>query len=45
MNAAEEALKQDQMLQSGCALDILQEKDVIEVESVFEKEHLSNLFS
>ena len=45
MDAAEEVLKQDQMFQSGCALDILKEADVIELESGFQKELRSKLFS
>lgn len=36
LDAAEEALKQNQMLQPGCALDILQNADVFELENGFE---------
>lgn len=45
MDAAQEVLERDQMLQSGCALEILQKADVIEVESGFEKELRSKLFA
>ena len=45
LDAAEEALKQNQMLQPGCALDILQKADVIEVENGFEKQIRNKLFA
>ena len=44
IDAAEEALKQNQMLQPGCALDILQKADVIELENGFEKQIERELF-
>lgn len=45
LDAAEEALKQTQMLQPGCALDILQNADVFELENGFEKQIRDKLFS
>lgn len=45
LDAAEEALKQNQMLQPGCALDILQNADVFELENGFEKQIRDKLFS
>lgn len=44
LDAAEEALKQNQMLQPGCALDILQNADVFELENGFEKQIRDKLF-
>jgi 3-phosphoglycerate kinase len=45
INAAQEVLEQDGVLQPGSALDILNKADVLEVESSFEKELCSKLFS
>jgi len=44
MDAAQEVLKQDQMFQPGCALEILKNENVIEVESGFQKKLRSELF-
>ena len=45
LDATEEALKQSQMLQSGCALDILQKAGVIELENGFQKKIKGRLFT
>lgn len=45
LDATEEALKQSQMLQPGCALDILQKADVIELENGFQKKIKGKFFT
>lgn len=45
LDAAEKALTQNQMLQPGSALDILQKADVFELENGFEKQIRDELFS
>lgn len=45
LDAAEKALTQNQMLQPGCALDILQKADVFELENGFEKQIRDKLFA